>query len=386
MPNITRRQMRTNERLLAALEAGTANPEEFFSGYTPTPSLMTGFGAFLTPLDAARRVVEIARPQPSDQVLDFGAGLGVFAYALLETGVPAGNITAVEHAQALYEIGSQLVPVVTWVGANAFHREFWEPRMGQFDLVIGNPPWGRTRGREPWSPDDARFGDLLLIGNGRPKSAVAEAMSLEVALRVLRPGGRVAFLLPATAFETNAWNRYNREIGPYEESRQIHPIEVNFAHTQVNSLLAVVTRNSRPFPGQVFGEEAPDPDEAQVEAWVRAVNATAEAVDHSTHDQGIASGEHGRLVAGYKLLAQAGPERMDNLAEMTQTGATVAEAAAALKPPQEGAANPAVERCQDCRFLVGFSNGRRYPTTWRCAKWQPDPSPWKRACHLAEPK
>ena len=49
-------------------------------------------------------------------------------------------------------------------------------------------------------------------------------------------------------------------------------------------------------------------------------------------------------------------------------------------------ANPAVERCQDCRFLVGFSNGRRYPTTWRCAKWQPDPSPWKRACHLAEPK
>ena len=189
-------------------------------------------------------------------MLDFGAGLGVFAHTLLQAGVEPGNVEAVEHTQTLYDIGSRLVPQIAWIWANAFEQAFWRPRMGQFDLVIGNPPWGRTLAREPWGPDDDSLAGLFLAGNGDGrKSAVAEAMALEVALRLLRPGGRAAFLLPATALAGRAWGRYDREIAIYETGRQTFPFEVDFAHTGACAILAVVRRNERPFPGQVFDED-----------------------------------------------------------------------------------------------------------------------------------
>ena len=254
MCRLTKRECRTNERLEAALEAGEANPEDFFDGYTLRPRVRADFGAFLTPLDAAREVVSISQPQPNERVLDFCAGLGVFAYALLEASVPAGNVTAVELVDVLYEIGSRLVPEVDWLWANAFEKPFWERRMGSFDLVIGNPPWGRTVGREPWDKTYDQFGLFLVGGRNGRKSAVAEALSLEVALRCLRPGGRVVFLLPTNAFENSAWSRYEREMAPYEAGRQLAPIEVEFAKTAVQAQVVVVERNDRPFPGQEFKE------------------------------------------------------------------------------------------------------------------------------------
>jgi DNA mismatch repair protein MutS len=131
--------------------------------------------------------------------------------------------------------------------------------MGQFDLVIGNPPWGKTKGRAVWSPEDTRFGDFILAGDGNGrKAATAEAMALESALRVLRPGGKIVFLLPAMAFETRGWARYNRDVGPYEASREFFPFDVTFARTKVSAGLATIIRNDTPFPDQVFdgGDES----------------------------------------------------------------------------------------------------------------------------------
>jgi hypothetical protein len=83
--------------------------------------------------------------------------------------------------------------------------------------------------------------------------------------------------------------------------------------------------------------------EQEVEQWVAAVNATAAAVDHSADPEGVAgglpaqAGEHARLMDGYALLAQVGPEGLERLEELRQAGGSTEEAAAALgvKTPGE---------------------------------------------------
>ena len=269
MRRLTKRERRTNERLLAALEAGTADPVEVFSGYTPDPGRLADWAAFFTPLEVAREVVGIAAPQPGERVLELAAGLGVFVYALLEAGVPPAQIVANEVALEYVDIGRQLSPLVEWHNRSLFTADFWWYRMGQFDLVVGNPPWGRTAGRGCWLT-----GDLLLAeaGNGKPKASIAEALSLEVPLRCLRPGGRVVFLLPTNAFENSAWSRYEREMAPYEAGRQLTPIEVEFAKTAVQVQVVVAERNDRLFPGQEFEErQAWKPDD--VYRQYRAIEA-----------------------------------------------------------------------------------------------------------------
>ena len=272
---ISRRQMRRNEQLVASLEAGETDPKMFFDEYTPFP-MMADFGFFQTPLFAAHEIVRQAALYPNQRILDFGAGLGVFSYVLLETGALAEEITAVELAMEVHDIGIKLVPSVNWVWDNACHSSFWKPRMGQFDLVIGNPPWGKTRERETWGPDDTNFGDFILAGDGNSRRpAKAEAMALESALRVLRPGGEVVFLLPSTAFESRGWAKYERSIGPYEDDREFYPFDVDFVQTKVKAGLAKIIRNDTPFPGQVFvgGDKALSPA-VQATPIVQTVPAT----------------------------------------------------------------------------------------------------------------
>lgn len=125
-----------------------------------------------------------------------------------------------------------------------------------------------------------------------------------------------------------------------------------------------------------------------IEAWVRAVNATAQALDHNADLEGVASGEHARLMNGYVLLAQAGPEGMERLEELRRAGVTAEEAATALgvKSPkaicQVPSPIPKPTMCGDCRFFVVFQ-GRRGGN--RCARWKrAEVTRYTPACEEAE--
>jgi hypothetical protein len=271
---LSKAQQKANGDLLARLDASPTGDalvelaEEFFAGFVPPGHNQAAYSTHCTPLLTARYVVDVAQPCKDDRCLDLCAGLGIFAYALVDGGVTPEQITAVELASTLYGIGSRLTPEVAWVQGNAFEVAFWEPYTGVFDLVIGNPPWGQSKGRTPYAPGDTRFGPLLLAGDGNGTApAIAEAMALEVALRVLRPGGRGAFLLPPTAFQGPAWQRYERELARFEAKRRVKVIDVDFATAGQSAALVQIWRGEEPFDFQpslhpvpvVPSQEAPDP-------------------------------------------------------------------------------------------------------------------------------
>jgi hypothetical protein len=250
-------QRKTNQDLLARLDAHpngdalAALGEEFLTRYVPPGHNQMAYSTHCTPLDAARDVVQMAAPASDDVCIDLCAGLGPFAFTLAEYGVGVRGISAVEIAPTLYGIGSRLTPDVQWVNANAFEVAFWGPRQGAYDLVIGNPPWGLSKGRKRYGPEDGRFGSLILAGSGNGTGpSIAEAMALEVALRLLKPGGRVLFLLPPTALQGSHWERYERELGPYEADRHVQVIDVDFATAGSSAALVEVWRNERSFEVQ----------------------------------------------------------------------------------------------------------------------------------------
>ena len=94
----------------------------------------------VTPLAVAKRQVESI---PADaKVCVPGAGVGTYVVALLEQGVAPENIFAVEFDPTYYELGSAMFERL---GVRYVFSDFldWQPNM-RFDVVIGNPPYGRV--------------------------------------------------------------------------------------------------------------------------------------------------------------------------------------------------------------------------------------------------
>lgn len=94
----------------------------------------------VTPVAVAKQQVEGI--SASAKVCVPGAGVGTYVVALLEQGVAPENIVAVESDQTYYELGSAMFERF---GVSYVHADFldWQPNM-RFDVVIGNPPYGRV--------------------------------------------------------------------------------------------------------------------------------------------------------------------------------------------------------------------------------------------------
>jgi phosphatidylethanolamine/phosphatidyl-N-methylethanolamine N-methyltransferase len=68
----------------------------------------------------ARLMVEHADPDPSGYTLELGPGTGVFTQALIEAGIPAGRIIAVEHNDEFCRLLSKRFPALNIVQGDAF--------------------------------------------------------------------------------------------------------------------------------------------------------------------------------------------------------------------------------------------------------------------------
>lgn len=150
------------------------------------PNAYSG-GAFFTPTHVSRFIIEALRGLSGGFVsgtrfLEPGCGSGVFLEHLPEDA----EITALEMEKTSARVTSLLYPHADVIQCDALTHD----RRDYYDFVIGNPPYGLTVEVE----ESSGF-TTLSKSKGKLRGKTENAF-LELAVRCVRPGGYIAFVLP----------------------------------------------------------------------------------------------------------------------------------------------------------------------------------------------
>lgn len=147
-------------------------------------------GTFFTPPETVEAIAAELGGQAGDTVLDPACGCGDFLLAFLRRGSAAAQLHGFDrHPDAadfarlnllLADRDATTIPDIRCLDALKVRTA------GRFDLVVGNPPWGgdfdRRAAARRW-PDRGQVGDSF-------------AAFIHLAADLVRPGGRVCFLVP----------------------------------------------------------------------------------------------------------------------------------------------------------------------------------------------
>lgn len=181
-------------------------------------SLRSKKGQFFTPRNVARMCINIVEPKPSEKIIDPACGLGSFLVELLLCSDNKGiryNIYGIDKEIEL----AKICRAYTAVAANGYTNIFcadslypasWDNEIRQkvqdesFDIVLANPPFGTkiSIGNEDilknyklghkWIKNSQ---DKWEITNTVLKQ-VPQILFIERCLQLLKPGGRMAIVLP----------------------------------------------------------------------------------------------------------------------------------------------------------------------------------------------
>ncbi len=167
-----------------------------------------GMGQYFTPESVVDAAVRIINPRPGERVLDPFCGSGRFLTATARHMAAKGSIAkselhGIDRSEVMIRIAAtdlflhESVPL-TYHLQDCLSPELWsrEPlARGTFDIVLTNPPFGALM--SGFASLKAHF-DLI----GRDDSVPLEFLGLEQSVRFLRPGGRLAIVLPESVLNT----------------------------------------------------------------------------------------------------------------------------------------------------------------------------------------
>lgn len=145
-------------------------------------------GAFFTPTHVAKFIWDVLTPRLPKQprILEPSVGSGVF----LEGAPDDSEITALELDETSAKITSLIYPQANVIQGNAILHDC----PNQYDLVIGNPPYGESIAIEESERDFSEWQTLKKTkGIYKGKS---ESVFVEQAVRNTKPGGYIALVLP----------------------------------------------------------------------------------------------------------------------------------------------------------------------------------------------
>ena len=174
------------ENARARLVIPQLSVDEVLESYVPLK--IKDFGQYFTPLEMAKQAVVNEPIAPGSKILEPSAGIGHLVKTVLEEAQDA-EITAYEIDSECCEIGQKLFPDVSWHHISPFVHMDTKLRQ-QFDYVVMNPPFGLTAG----------MGDAKDRAKGMFKRS--EHLFLELALKALKPGGKIIAIAPVTFLET----------------------------------------------------------------------------------------------------------------------------------------------------------------------------------------
>lgn len=146
------------------------------------PSARKRLGQYMTPRLLRERLLDRVDLRPGVRVLDPGVGTGEFLRSVLDRE-PRAEVHGWDVDRDVLAVARGHVPEASLERRSALDPYDGEP----FDLVVGNPPYFQV----PATPAlRERFGAVI---SGRPN---VFALFFQTGLDVLRPGGRLAFVVP----------------------------------------------------------------------------------------------------------------------------------------------------------------------------------------------
>jgi predicted RNA methylase len=172
-------------------------------------------GAYFTPRELARKLCAWAVREPNERILDPSCGDGAF---LAEARALGARVTGVDIHRPSLDDARRNVP-----DARLVHADFFDycSRGERFDTIVGNPPFIRYQ-QLAHRDKIVRMADAA----GASLSSLANAWApfAVLASRMLRPGGRMALVIPREALFVN----YGREVFRY--------LRENFRDVRVETL------------------------------------------------------------------------------------------------------------------------------------------------------
>ncbi|WP_375403736.1 class I SAM-dependent DNA methyltransferase [uncultured Sphingomonas sp.] len=243
-------------------------------------------GAFYTPPALAARLFDLADEQGIDwtkaRVLDPASGGGAFLLPAAERMITA--LPAAEPAFVLRQIGARLLgleldPYAAGFGQNAIELlladvttaagraapivvrvadAIEEAPSARFDLVIGNPPYGRVTLTPEQRARFARslYGHANLFG-----------VFTDIAVRWTKRGGTIAYLTPTSFLSGHYYSALRAMI-----AKEAPPVAIDFVHARrgvfedvlQETLLAAYRRGAKPGRAQVHYVQVASEREAHV--------------------------------------------------------------------------------------------------------------------------
>jgi type I restriction enzyme M protein len=186
-----------------------------------------GLGQYFTPREVVHFMVDLVAPRIGDRVIDPSCGSGGFlihVYDVLSDKIRTSDLSDRDKAARLDELANQCLVGIDWetraartckmnmiihgdghagvyqgnaldleelaekvTARKRYYADAPEITEGSFDIVLTNPPFGAR-------DDTPRILAPYELGIGR--SAKREVLLLERQIRLLRPGGRIAVVIP----------------------------------------------------------------------------------------------------------------------------------------------------------------------------------------------
>ncbi len=216
------------------------------------PEIRKGLGIYLTPDEVVRATVEIVAPCPTQKVLDPACGSGTFLLEVArlwgQDGGRNPQVWGVDKNPRMLALADLNLGHVPWLEFNGLlqdslfdiGRNDTADWFNSFDCIFTNPPFGVYI--DPEKQDAAAF-TTCIGGDGRPfPRQQSEIIFIEQCFRLLKPGGRLAIVLPRSVV-TNHSDRVDlprRYFGTqgYVEGVMTLPPETFYAMgTQTNTVV-----------------------------------------------------------------------------------------------------------------------------------------------------
>lgn len=160
------------------------------------PDLQRAMGAYYTPGDASAWMAQWLLGDGVRTVLEPSSGDGAFVAALVRAAEPKG-VDLLVHA---VELDAAVLETIPERGVRKVHSDFHLVHPFPVDAAIGNPPFVRFRHLSDDAREVARRAGSAAMGGVRVDRSGSIWMTVVLhAATFLRPGGRLAFVLPADA-------------------------------------------------------------------------------------------------------------------------------------------------------------------------------------------